>query len=65
MFQSTLNTSHFIANIEFSHALYHFSMTRTVLECVNNDSWKNFVGYVEENGYRHLMDLLSEKEITE
>ena len=62
MFQSTLNTSHFLANIEFSHALYHFSKTRTVLECVNNDSWKNFCGFIAGN-YEYLASLMMEKGI--
>ena len=62
MFQSTLNTSHFLANIEFSHALYHFSKTRTVLECVNNESWKNFCEFITDK-YGHLMNMMVEKGI--
>lgn len=63
MFQSTLNTSHFIANIEFSHALYHFSRTRTVLECVNSGSWKNFADFISENGYQNLAVMMNEKNL--
>ena len=65
MFQSTLKTGNFLANIEFADALYHFSMERTVLECVNNDSWKNFCEFVEEKEYGYLMNLMVEKGIFE
>ena len=63
MFQSTLNTSHFIANIEFSHALYHFSKERTVLECVNADSWMNFCNFVSDSKYEYLKIMMVEKDI--
>ena len=63
MFQSTLNTNHFIANIEFAHSLYHFSKERTVLECVNAESWKNFCEFTNNGGYGDLVAMMNEKGI--
>lgn len=62
MFQSTLNTNHFIANIEFAHALYHFSKERTVLECVNDVSWESFCSFIEDK-YEYLKNMMIEKDI--
>ena len=63
MFQSTLWTRNFIANIEFAHALYHFTIDKTVLECVNNDSWNNFCNFVQEGRYLDLIDMMTERSI--
>jgi len=63
MFQSTLNTNTFLANIEFAHALYNFSKERTVLECVNNESWMNFCTFVSEKGYSFLENMMIEDAI--
>ena len=60
MFQSTLNTNTFLANIEFAHALYCFAKERTVLECVNAESWMNFCTYVSRNGYSFLERMMTE-----
>ena len=63
MFQSTLWTRNFIANIEFAHALYHFTIDKTVLECVNGESWDNFCNFVQEGRYLDLIDMMTERSI--
>ena len=63
MFQSTLNTDHFLANIEFSHALYFFSKEHSVVECVNDTSWKLFCDFVKEKEYTFLKNMMVEKDI--
>ncbi len=60
MFQSTLNTNTFLANIEFAHALYNFSKERTVLECVNSESWMNFCTFISGNNYSYLERMIIE-----
>jgi len=57
MFQSTLKTDIFIGNIEFAHALYMFTKERTVLECINDESWDNFKNFIEEKEYNFLKQL--------
>ncbi len=63
MFQSTLNTKHFLANIEFSHALYHFSKEHNIIECINDTSWKSFCDFIENREYKFLKEMMLEKSI--
>ena len=66
MFQSTLDTHRFLANIEFSHALYHFSKEHTVLECINDTSWKSFCTFINDKEYyKFLKEMMTEKSLFE
>ena len=66
MFQSTLNTNRFLANIEFSHALYHYSKEHSVLECINDTSWQSFCTFVDnKDEYKLLKEMMTEKSLFE
>lgn len=66
MFQSTLNTHKFLANIEFSHALYYFSKEHSVIECINETSWKSFCSFINEKEcYKYLKEMMTDKDIFE